>query len=470
MVMIQLPCREAGRFRALARRCVVGRPRGPSPPVRIVRSRDGLTLSASFGQIALSLRMPRPDADGNDGEFDKYIPFAVLEAAEGGGAEIATVEFDPSGKIRCRTATRGRVRETAFEETVADDSSTPDLTARPARMKAVDDGFLAALDECGRSTSAESARFALSRLQLRGTTGQVVGTDGRQLLVCSGFELPFDDDVLIPAVPVFGSRELAAESPVRIGRHASRMFVEAGPWTVALAIADEARFPDVAALLKRTTVKSWLRLTEGDADTALRAIERSLDRSDKTLTVTVRMSPNPQMAIGPTTIALPVSEFEGSGASVAILARYLVRGLRMGLRVLGVDAQQAAVLFADERRSYLVTCSQSDPTCPAAIDVADASSAVPFSASPALSSKGKSVMPSPKNGRTESPTTHDTEGSDETLDPLAEAEGLRVALAEAVRRTGRLIASLRQFHKQRRVFRNAWTSLQQLGLGTREQP
>jgi hypothetical protein len=467
MVMFQLPCREAGRFRALARRCVVGRPRGPSPPVRLIRSRDGLTLSASFGPVALSLRIPLPDEDGV--EFDRCVPFAVLEAAEGGGADVATIEFDPSGKIRCRTSPRGRVGETAFEESVADESSTADKRARPARMKSVDNGFLAALDECGRSTCAhQSSRFALSRLQLRGTTGQVVGTDGRQLLVCSGFELPFEDDALIPAVPVFGSRELAAESTVRIGRQAKQVVIEAGPWTVALTVAEDVRFPDVASLLKRTTVGSRLRLTEDDADTALRTVERSLDRSDKTQSVTVRISPNPQIAIASTAIALSFSEFEGSAAKVAIQATHFVRALRMGLRVFSVDVQRTTVLFADERRSYLVTCSQSDPTADAtAIDVADSSTAVTVP-SPS-SSKGISVMPSPKNGRTESPT-QDTEGNDEVLDPLAEAEGLRVALAEAARRTGRLIASLRQIHKQRRVFRNAWTSLQQLGLGTREQP
>ncbi len=75
-------------------------------------------------------------------------------------------------------------------------------------------------------------------------------------------------------------------------------------------------------------------------------------------------------------------------------------------------------------------------------------------------------MPSSKNGH----ATTDPGDGEEVLDPIAEAEAVKAALGEAGRRVGRLIASLRQIHKQRRVLQTAWTSLQQLGLGAREEP
>lgn len=59
---------------------------------------------------------------------------------------------------------------------------------------------------------------------------------------------------------------------------------------------------------------------------------------------------------------------------------------------------------------------------------------------------------------------------DEALDPLAEAEALRTALAEVARRVGRLISALRQFQKQRRALQTAWTSLKHLRLGPQEEP
>ena len=63
----------------------------------------------------------------------------------------------------------------------------------------------------------------------------------------------------------------------------------------------------------------------------------------------------------------------------------------------------------------------------------------------------------------------DTPWTDHRLDPLVEAEALRAALAEVARRIARFIASLRQLQKQRRALYCAWTSLNYLGLGHREQ-
>ena len=49
-------------------------------------------------------------------------------------------------------------------------------------------------------------------------------------------------------------------------------------------------------------------------------------------------------------------------------------------------------------------------------------------------------------------------------DPLEEAEALRSALQEAHNRVSRLIASLRQFRKQRKVVESAVASLRQFHL------
>src|SRR6202042_1768552 len=99
--------------------------------------------------------------------------------------------------------------------------------SRP-RLRSVDRSFLAALHECGRTTAREGVRYAFSRLQLNGSEGKVIATDGRQLLVWKGFELPFADRVLVPATPAFGHRELAASESVRVGRAGGQILVEAG--------------------------------------------------------------------------------------------------------------------------------------------------------------------------------------------------------------------------------------------------
>jgi hypothetical protein len=53
----------------------------------------------------------------------------------------------------------------------------------------------------------------------------------------------------------------------------------------------------------------------------------------------------------------------------------------------------------------------------------------------------------------------------DSLDPLAEAESLRATLAEASNRVNRLVQSLKQYRKERRVLSSAWSSLKSLGLG-----
>lgn len=64
----------------------------------------------------------------------------------------------------------------------------------------------------------------------------------------------------------------------------------------------------------------------------------------------------------------------------------------------------------------------------------------------------------------------DCPSADPSLDPLTEATALRAALAEVVWRIGRLIVSLRHWHRQRRARQAAWTNLQHLRLGPKEKP
>jgi hypothetical protein len=61
------------------------------------------------------------------------------------------------------------------------------------------------------------------------------------------------------------------------------------------------------------------------------------------------------------------------------------------------------------------------------------------------------------NGRPEPPA--------EAPDPLAEAEALRAALAEAAQRAARLVAVLRHRRKEQKALSQVWTSLKSLNPG-----
>ena len=89
--------------------------------------------------------------------------------------------------------------------------------------------------------------------------GQLVGTDGRQALIWGGFTFPFADDLLVPAVPVFGCKELAGEE-VRVGRtvdppgRGGRAVERCGCRSDAAG-----RYPDVAGVVPRSVERQRRR-------------------------------------------------------------------------------------------------------------------------------------------------------------------------------------------------------------------
>src|SRR5205807_2942578 len=87
-------------------------------------------------------------------------------------------------------------------------------------------------------------------VQLRGKPGKIVATDGKQMLSQEGFSFPWDDDVLIPALSVFGCRELVGYGPITIGRTDAFVALTIGPWTVDLAIDKDGRFPETDSIVQ----------------------------------------------------------------------------------------------------------------------------------------------------------------------------------------------------------------------------
>ena len=63
------------------------------------------------------------------------------------------------------------------------------------------------------------------------------------------------------------------------------------------------------------------------------------------------------------------------------------------------------------------------------------------------------------------PTTTGMPPNPGNPDPLAEAEALKAALAEAAARAARLVAALKSYRRERRTLRTAWSSLRALNLG-----
>ena len=244
---------EARDFHTLFARCVVGRPRGPAPPV-VISIRHGTARIASTTLDGVTLTLTTPASDQRDG-FVVLAASVLTEVGNGGSAgstnEIVTLQRQSSERGLVHWPGGGPGRTYPVE--LIQPGQEYEIPAVPA-VSPIAAELLLALHECGRSSrsSAEDrGRFTLSTIQLQGKVGRIVATDGKSALLWSGFTLPFRDDVLVPALPVFGENPLARITDVRIGRTPTHLVVVAGAWSVSLPIDSQSRYPDVDSVIPK---------------------------------------------------------------------------------------------------------------------------------------------------------------------------------------------------------------------------
>lgn len=457
--MIVIPRGPCRAFPALVRKCVSGRPRGPAPVVVCEVSGGTLTVWARTDDAVLAYTAPTAGGDER-----LVVPMAVLEAAAECKGEAVELVVGPKLTGEARFADRGGPRCHPFAAVLpGKQHRLPDL---PDEWHTVPAAFLAALHECGRTTAKDATRFALTRVQLKGKAGQVVATDGRTALLRGGFTLPFVEDVLAPAVPVFGSRELAAEPTVRVGRTADHLVVEAGPWRVFLLLDRTGRYPDVAGVVPRQAPTAVV-LADRDAELLTEKLPDlpggNADQRPVTLTVDrdgVVVRARDAAAGTVKAVWLRRSTATGPGVRAVVDRRVFLRALALGCRTARL-APEKPVVFEGDNTTVLTV----------ALDPALAVGPVPDSGTTDTNHDPEAIERriavrhetngSPPNGRHDPP---------DAADPLAAAEELRAALGDALTAASRLVASLKHQKKEKKALTQVWSSLKALNLGPGGQP
>src|SRR5262249_3553000 len=135
---------SAGRFRAMARQCVVGRPRGPAPLVLVACEPDATTLYCDFGDVALSLRTLSGGPVGRC-----WVPMTLLDAVQTSRARVPKI--DPG-------AGRGTGNARQKPWPPISDAVEPHLL--PKAIRRVDGPILTALHD--QSTSGSQPRRSRS--------------------------------------------------------------------------------------------------------------------------------------------------------------------------------------------------------------------------------------------------------------------------------------------------------------------
>ena len=378
------------------------------------------------------------------------------------------------------------------------------LPSPPETLAENPPGLLKALVEAWETTDSTAIRYAVDCLQLRGAAGALAATDGRQLLVQTGYHFPWQENLLVPGNKVFASPEFAGDSPVLVGKTGDWIAFRVGPWTIWLGINKDGRFPDVDRHIPcPATAKARCLFSQGDAEFLDETLPRLPSNDDCYWPVTLDL--NGQVAIRakasdstrPTEVVLCGSSFSGEPVRLNTNRQYLQRAIRMGFRELLVYGDQTPVACLDDRRQYVWALLDPESAIPAAenaIRIESSSAGVevpavqvqtqierkvsamtetatsqtaPVDANGHASGRArpngeaKTNGPVKTNGQTRKTTAH-KQGHQDVAGLIQQAEGLRTALRETLARNNELLKGLKRHRRQSRAVQNTLASLRQL--------
>ena len=473
--MITITRRTARSLRAVFRRAF-GSSRTNNPTLTFEASPHGLTVWGMHQSVVLKNQIP--------GEFElesARIPLNALaecEAANDQPVEIEamnTGEPDPTAVMRWDD---GGIPQVVELEAQAPADACP---AIPDNMKSASTDLLAALRDASETTDASSSRYALDCIQLMGSSGRISGTDGKQLLVVSGFEFPWDEDLLIPGNAVFGHRDLLAATEVSIGRLDEWIVIQAGTWTIFTQIATDGRFPDAMSYIpNRNEAQSTVTIADEDADFLVKSIKRLPSDDDHhepvTFDVNGRVVVRAQ-ADGrqPTELVLTNSSMDGSATRINTNRRFIARAAKLGLRRVNLYGPDRPAHGCSDTRDYIWIPLTKDGI----VEPTDGCIRIESPAANGTQSRSRQPQPQPtrpprkersttmtRSTQTRSTTTAATASTPTDaagLDAMIEsAEAVRTSLREAATTVSRLIAELKRHRKQSKTIRTALSSLREL--------
>jgi hypothetical protein len=476
--MLTLTRRQARCLRGVFRRSVLRLvQRGPAP-LLLLRA-DGGQLCAHYRYGALAVEYATSCDPACSGMV--VLPLDALAECEGRDEMPIVLEAAAPQRTAARWADRGIPQAREFVVPALD---TPGpLPALPTVWSDVSIGLLDALAEATASACDDSTRYALGCVLLRGGTGEIAATDGHQLLVQGGYDLPWSGNVMIRRAPVFASKALPRDRPLEIGKTATHVVLRVGPWTLFLEVQTEGRFPDVErAMPAAGTSSTRLRLDPADVRFLLPALDRLPGRGEENSPATVDL--NGCVAVraqgegqsNATELVLTRSGYDGPPVRLCTNRAFFARALRLGFTDIEVGAAEAPLVCRDRLRTYAWQPLSSDSAIEPSEDVTRIESTlctIPEPVHEDRPTKARNTLnePRPSNGHAtrngdtpDHPIPTETPAPDGLAALIREAESLHEALADARTRTGRLVVALRRHRKRERLVSSTLATLRELKL------
>jgi hypothetical protein len=457
-------------------------------PVLFRAGPDGVTLFARTFDVALAYRAGGADLSAAE---SIVLPASALEDLEGRHDDNLTLEIVKPDKVQARWQDAGIPRAATFA--IDPKEQAPELPALPKAFSTCEPGIFKALDDAVRTAAHDATKYVTNKVQLRGGTGQIIATDGRQLLCQSGYSFPWTESVLVPQVQLFGWRELAACESVEIGKTDDYVCCRVGAWTLWLAIDKDGHYPEVEKVIPATgTSGSNVRIDDEDAAFLAKSLSRlpgqDVENSPITLDLNGHVSVRARGAGDKTSTEVILSRSTSSGKAIRFAGnrQYLARALELGLREGHFTTADTPVLFSDDRRTYVwMGFARADALAPQDNDIridSGSGSPVPANTLPQTRNEPmKQQTPVASAAETTNGNGHAANGNGQDIGHadagtgnsqaptagsfgalLQEAQELQESLRQALGRSNRLAASLKQYRRTTKSLQTTLANLRQL--------
>jgi hypothetical protein len=311
---------------------------------------------------------------------------------------------------------------------------------------------------------------------------KIIATDSCQLLVRSGFALPWDGDLLARGSPIFACKAFARDVPIQIGKTDTHVVLRIGQWTTYHEIQKDDRFPWVEEAIPETeAMATRIQLDPEDARFLETALDRLPGREQSNSPATIEM--NGKVAIRAksaeqlqiTELVLNRSSYSGPPIRINSNREFLSRALPLGFSEIGISGVEAPIVCRKQYQVYAWQPLSGD----AAIAPTDNVIRIESSTATSEARQERTSSETPRstmsgrvrsNGQDPSIQANDnghaaSESPGSSLAALIQdAESLHATLSEAKSNLTRLITGLRRHRKQSRLMSETLKSLRQLKL------
>ena len=310
--------------------------------------------------------------------------------------------------------------------------------------------------------------------------GEVVATDGRQILIRGGFAFPWDGDALIHRVPICAGRDLPRDRPWAIGRTASHVVLRSESLRLACAIQADARFPQIDQIFPDPTANAArLRIDPAYVAFLVESLGRLLGFESPHAPVTVDLNGHLTVRVAggtgtAATTELVLSRSRSTGTSVRFGTdrTLLACGLRFGFAEVEVVDFKSPIVCRSDLSAFgwqlLNPESVVEPTANVTRIASPLEPAVAPARSPEPASRTRRPTPPSNPPRPAHPSPAVVPDFDPTATGLAgmirEAEAPHAALGATRTRSRLVIVALKRHRKLARLTAATLATLRQLKL------